>query len=226
MPRLLMSSFEETIQPVNVGNEYELNANLSYGFRIKPISSRLEFRTELQWGRGLNLVNGLENKTDYLMLVPQFRWSFTGSDKLTPYLELSWNYNETQYSSQEGAAQVYSNANFQAGLDAELPAKFSFSTALDMNNYYWSDTDVQKVPIWNLSISRFLLKGDRGELKLSVFDLLNKNLGIDRFADLNFFQERRIKSLGRYFMLSFTYALRQSGGPQIHMRGVRMMRRR
>lgn len=211
-----------TLQPVNVDNEYEINGNLSYGFRIKPIKSRIELRGEMRLGRSLSLLNDLENQTTRLMLVPHLRWSYQGNEKLVPYLEVAWNYNEARYSAQNDFAQIYSNANYQAGVDAQLPGKMSFSTSFDMNNYYWSEQDVQKVPIWNLSLSRFLLKGDRGELKFSVFDLLNKNLGIERYANLSFFQEQRIRSLGRYFMLSFTYAIRQNGAaPQVQMRVMR-----
>lgn len=213
--------FRRISQPVNVDNEYELNANLSYGFRIRSWKSRIELRGETRLGRGINLINDAENQTHRLLLSPQLRWSYTGNEKLAPYLEIAWDYNRIRYSSQPDFAQSYSNINYQAGLDAELPARFRCSTSLDMNNYYWSDQDAQKVPIWNASVSRFMLKGDRGELKLTVFDLLNKNLGVDRHASLSFFQEQRIRSLGRYFMLSFIYAIRQTGGPQVRMHMTR-----
>jgi outer membrane receptor protein involved in Fe transport len=218
--------FRRTLQPVNVAGDYEWMTSLSYGFRIRPIKSRLELRMETQWARGLNLLNDLENQTDQIMLVPSVRYSFTGSEKIEPYLEFSWNYNRIRYATQPDFDQNYSSANYQAGIDAQLPAKLAFSTSFDMNNYYWSDQQAQKIPIWNVSLSRFLLKGDRGELKFSVTDLLNKNRGIDRYADLSFFQEQRIRSLGRYFMLSFLYSLRPQGGVQIRMLGTRSMRRR
>lgn len=218
--------FRRILQPVNVENEYEFNANLSYGFRIRPVKTRIELRGETRLNRGLSFINDLENKTDRLLLSPQIRLSYEGNEKLAPYLEVAWDHNRVRYSAQPDAQQHYSNVNYQAGLDAELPARFSFSTAFDMNNYYWSDQDPQSVPIWNMSLSRYFMKGDRGELKLSVFDLLNKNQGIDRYASLSFFQEQRIRSLGRYFMLSFTYAIRQQGGAHVRMGGMRVIRRR
>lgn len=214
--------FRRILQPVNVDSEYEFNANLSYGFRIRPVKTRIELRGEARLNRGLSLLNDLENKTDRLLLSPQIRMSYEGNEKVAPYLEVAWDRNRVKYSAQPDAGQQYSNVNYQAGLDAQLPASFNFSTAFDLNNYYWADQDPQSVPIWNMSLSRFFLQGDRGELKLSVFDLLNKNQGIDRFASLSFFQEQRIRSLGRYFMLSFTYSLRQQqSGPHMEMRMIR-----
>ena len=70
----------------------------------------------------------------------------------------------------------------------------------------------QNVPLWHASVSKFIFKDQRGELKLSVFDLLNQNIGITRRAEVNFVEDVRIKSLGRYFMLSFVYTLKGLGG--------------
>jgi hydrogenase maturation factor len=74
-----------------------------------------------------------------------------------------------------------------------------------------------------MSVSTFFLKNKRGELKLSVNDLLNRNTGISRTAQLNFVQDERTTTLGRYFLLSFTYALKginpaQRGGVRIIQR--------
>ena len=62
--------------------------------------------------------------------------------------------------------------------------------------------------------------------KLSVFDLLDQNVGISRTSNQNYIEDSRVKNLQRFFMLSFTYSLSKnglsmqgSGGP-----GFRIMR--
>jgi len=56
---------------------------------------------------------------------------------------------------------------------------------------------------------------------------LNKNTGISRNADFNYTSDEQIRSLGRYFMLSFTYTLKGMGGNQMGMPagGMRMFMR-
>jgi hypothetical protein len=65
----------------------------------------------------------------------------------------------------------------------------------------------QSIPIFNLSLSSFLLKNNRGELRLSAFNVLNRNAGVTQFASLNYIEQSTHNALGSFYMLSFTYNL-------------------
>ena len=56
-----------------------------------------------------------------------------------------------------------------------------------------------------------LLKFNRGELKLSARDLLDKNVGITRNTNNNYIEDSRSLTLRRFFLLSFTYSLNKTG---------------
>lgn len=66
--------------------------------------------------------------------------------------------------------------------------------------------------LWNAGINYSLLKGDRGLLKLSVYDLLNKNQDFYRQALENYTVDRQTNILQRYFLLTFTYNIRTMDG--------------
>ena len=68
-----------------------------------------------------------------------------------------------------------------------------------------------KVPLWNAAISKQMLHFSRGELKLSVHDILNKNVRINHNANQNYVEDSRVNSLRRFFLLSFTYSLSKTG---------------
>ena len=55
------------------------------------------------------------------------------------------------------------------------------------------------------------MKHNRGELKLSVADILNKNVNITRSTGQNSIDDREVNTLRRFFLLSFTYSLTKSG---------------
>jgi hypothetical protein len=67
------------------------------------------------------------------------------------------------------------------------------------------------VPLWNASISKQVLKFNRGELKFSARDLLNKNIGISRNTNNNYIEDSRVLTLRQFFLLSFTYSLSKTG---------------
>jgi hypothetical protein len=69
-----------------------------------------------------------------------------------------------------------------------------------------------------------MLKNKVAELKLSVNNLLNKALGINQTANLNYLERQTTNSLGRYFMVSFIYSLNKQLNPMAIRRGGTFMR--
>ncbi len=67
----------------------------------------------------------------------------------------------------------------------------------------------QQFTLWNASVAQRLFKSQNGELRLSVFDLLNQNNSISRTFSETYLEDNRSLVLNRYFMLTFTYNLRQ-----------------
>ncbi|MFT6037118.1 MAG: hypothetical protein ACI9XJ_002708, partial [Marivirga sp.] len=55
------------------------------------------------------------------------------------------------------------------------------------------------------------LKENRGQLKLSVYDLLNQNNSISRVVTDAYVEDTQTNILQRYYLLSFTYNLRRFG---------------
>lgn len=213
-------TFVQTSQPINVKDDYLLTGNLNYGFRIKPIKLRVDIGERLMMNRGINFVNEQENRTKGLQASTSVRLSYQ-RDNLDVSAEARMAYNQTHYSVNKQMNQEYFNNVFSTDLNWTITKSVAFSTDFDYNVYSGLAGGFnQKIPLWAMSVSTFFLKNKRGELKLSVNDLLNRNTGISRTAQLNFVQDERITTLGRYFLLSFTYTLKginpsQRGGIRI-----------
>lgn len=67
--------------------------------------------------------------------------------------------------------------------------------------------------LWNAGLTYLMLKGDRGMLKLSVYDILNQNNSFSRTSVQNYIYDYRSNILQRYFLLTFTYNIRTMGAP-------------
>jgi Outer membrane protein beta-barrel family len=106
-----------------------------------------------------------------------------------------------------------------------LPKLFFFSTEFTytINNQRAAGFNTQ-VPIWNASISKQFLKYNRGELKFSAADLLNKNVGISRTTNQNYIEDSRVNTLRRFFLVTFAYSLSKTGLMNSGGGGVRIIR--
>ena len=62
--------------------------------------------------------------------------------------------------------------------------------------------------LWNAGIGYKFLKNKSGELRLTVFDLLNQNKSVNRTVTGNYVETSKTQVLTRYFMLTFSYTLR------------------
>lgn len=213
-----------TYKPINVKDDYTLITNLSKGFRIKAIATRVNFSTNLLLNRGITPVNDVDNRTHRLESRNTLRLEYRYKEILDLSTSGTITYNQTKYSLNQALNQSFVNQNYDVEANLKLSKNLNFSSSLDYSIYNFAGSSFnQKVPIWNASISRFLLKNKRGELKLSVVDMLNRNVGINRIAQTNFVQDERIRSLGRYYLLSFTYSLKSlmGGMPTGGMRVIR-----
>lgn len=197
-----------TTTPVNVQDDHLLMANTSFGTRIKPIKMRINLSSNINYNRGITFVNEVENTTNRTTWTNTLRLENQKKEIIdwTLGAELAWT--TSTYSINTAFNQEYTNKNFFADFGFDIQESWNFLTTLDYRIYTGiGGNAAQEVPIWSASISKFILKDKRGELKFAVNDILNRNLGINRTADLNFIQEERINNLGRYFMLSFSYKI-------------------
>ena len=82
----------------------------------------------------------------------------------------------------------------------------------DLNNQLqWQETKEQYW-LWNMSVGKKFLKDKKGELKLTAFDVLKQNVSFSRVAeDVNTIYTQRSQVLTQYFLLTFTYNLRNFG---------------
>ena len=85
----------------------------------------------------------------------------------------------------------------------------------ELNHQYntgLSDGINQNYLLWNAAIGYKFLKNNNGDLRLSVFDLLNKNTAVSRNVSETYLEDTRTNVLQRYFLLTFTYQFKYFKG--------------
>ncbi len=214
------SLFRQFIQPVNVAHDYNLNGGFQFSTPIRPIKTNIKLSYSSTWNKGILFVNNIEN--DVQRQRHSIRLSFDNRKKDVVDFTVGGriSFNKTNYSVSENLNQNFIDQKFYSDLIILPTDKWEFSSSIDYT-IYSAETFGEKrtVPIWKASLTRYILKNKKGRLSLSAYDILNKNIGINRNSQLNYVQEERIRSLGRHVMLNFAYSIsgfkKESGGIEI-----------
>jgi hypothetical protein len=171
-------------------------------------------------------INKIGNDIRTLSFGPELRLDMNPTEKLNIAAGASYNYNKTKYSLQSALNTNYLSQEYSASIEWQMPKLFFFSTdfTYTINSQRAAGFNT-KVPIWNASISKQMLKYNRGEIKFSAVDLLNRNIGISRSSNNNYIEDSRVKTLRQFFLLSFTYSLSKTGLDKPDGGGMRMIMR-
>jgi Outer membrane protein beta-barrel family/Carboxypeptidase regulatory-like domain len=213
-------------KPVNVNGVYNLNSTVSYSMPMRFLKGSVEISNNVGYFKGKQFINTIGNNIKTVSLGPDIRLDMNPDDKLNLSIGAGLNYNKTKYSLQSSLNTNYLSQEYNASVDWQMPKQFFFSTdfTYTVNSQRTAGFNT-KVPVWNAGISKQVLHFNRGEIKFSAVDLLNKNIGIGRSTNQNYIEDSRVKTIRRFFLLSFTYSLSKTGLTKDNEGGMRMIRR-
>ena len=199
-------------KPVNVDGVYNISGNIDLGLPVRFLKGTLRLGTNLGFNRGKQFINGIANTINTITSGPRLALDLGPTEKINLSLSGSLNYNRTKYSLQPAFNTDYVSQVYETEVNWELPRGFYLSTDFSYTvNNQLNDGFNAKVPLWNASVSKQILKSSRGELKLRVNDILNRGIGVTRTSNQNYIEDSRINTIRRFALLSFTYNLSKTG---------------
>jgi hypothetical protein len=219
-------TFARITQPVNVSNSKMMSANINGGFPIKKLNSRFNIGPTATLSEAITILNSEENNVRSKTLGGTVRYNYTYKEFVILDLSANLSHQETRYDFNTPDQQFF-NQSYRSELNINFLKKYAYNTSFDYLIYKSATNDFnQKIPFWNMSISRFVMKGDAGEIKVGVNNLLDQSNSVTQTSGENYLQQQTMNNLGRYYMVSFTYALNKHLNPMGGSRrqgGGRMM---
>ncbi|MDQ3843895.1 MAG: outer membrane beta-barrel protein, partial [Bacteroidota bacterium] len=202
--------------PLNADGVYYANGNFNIGFPIRRMKGgNFNTYTTISYNRNVNFADGVKNFTYDFSLGEELRVSYNHEERLDVGISVGIDYNSVKNTLQKNQNQNSSYYVYAASADISytLPENFILSTDLD----YATNTGLasgynQSYFLWNASLSKQVFKNKRGELKLSINDILNQNTNVSRNTADNYIEDVRNLTLRRFAMLTFTYNLNRTGG--------------
>ncbi len=168
---------------VNIGGTYSRTPGV--------VNDKLSYTNNSNVGLGLTLSSNISEKID-----------FTLSSNTT--------YNNTANTLQKSLNTTYYNQSSKfkiqvmpwKGLVLQTELNYQYNTGL-------SQSFNQNYMLWNAALGYKFLKNNQGELRLSVFDILNQNTSIKRNFAETYYEDVQTNVLQQYFMLTFTYNIKK-----------------
>ncbi len=199
-------------KPVNVNGAYRINGTMNYGFGVKQIYSRFNFGINGSISNNISYSNGLLNTTLIKSAGPSFTYTYSLDEVMDVNLTARHTYSNTNNALNAALNTNYLTRVYGADITNYLPLGLVLNQSL---NYTINEGRAAgyntAVPIWNGSISKFFMKNKRAELKISAFDILNRNVGVSRNVSQNQIVDQSYNVINQYFLIGFTYSLQKSG---------------
>jgi Outer membrane protein beta-barrel family len=169
--------------------------------------------TTISYNRDPSLLNGIKSFSKNFNIGQDLRVNYNFKEKLNIGINAGLEYTLAQYTVQPQQRDDYYTNTYGAEATYTFEKGFILATDIDViANTGRSDGFNQRYALWNASFAKQLFKNNRGELRASVFDILNNAQSFVRTVGESYIEDVETRVLKRFFLLSFTYKLSRMGG--------------
>ncbi len=207
----------QTTQPVNAGGFWSANGSMSIGRTLQPSNLGLTFSTYVGLSRAVSFINDQQNEAKTASVGQGVRLQSNFSGNLEYGISGNVMYQTAAYSRPDRRSDPKQNTSFWSQYaTADLFWKLPFRFVITSDLTYTATTGRaagynQQFALWNVALARQFFKGDTGELRLQVFDVLNQNRSLVRNTTDTYIEDVQSRILRRYLLMSFVYNLRKFG---------------
>ncbi len=196
-------------RPENLSGYRNVRTFGTYSLPSSLLKSTLNVNMGFTYAGTPSVINGSINKTH----------TYTANAGLTIASNISENVDFTlQYSGNyvtaENKLQPALNANYYNGLASgkvEFLMWDKLVLASDINYSHYNGLTEgynQNFALWNAAVAYKFLKDNRGELRISLFDILRANRSINRNVTETYVEDVNTQIIQQYALVTFTYNLR------------------
>jgi hypothetical protein len=220
---ILLRPGAQISRPENISGQFRSRLFLTYGSPIKRLKSQFNMNSSVSFNRTPGFINEQKNFNDNLDLSQGVTLTSNISKDVDFTLSTTGTYTIVNSSLQASLSNNFyiQNSNIRFYYSPNNGKLFVSNTVNNMLYRGLSADLDQSVWLWNIEAGYRFLKENKGELKLTVFDLLNQNNAIGRTINDVTIEDTFTRVLTRYGLVSFTYIIgnfkqadQSQGGPQ------------
>lgn len=212
---VLNSSGVQVSTPVNVNGVKRANFNVRVNKQFKK-NPKFLFSVDIgasgNYGQSPMMFNGVMSETNNYGFTPNLRLNLNWHDVVEFNPSFNVSLRKNTYSNPAFTATDYTSQNLQGEFIVRLPKKFVWESNIAYSYISNLAPGLPKTNVyWNAALTLLMFKEDKGQLKLAVYDILNRNTNVNRYINGNMISDSRTNVLQRYFMLTYSYNIRAMG---------------
>lgn len=211
-PGVILHKGSQLTKPINLDGYFNARTFFTYSAPLKFIKTNLNMNAGFSYAKQPGLVNEVKNISNSY----NYNVGVVLASNISEHVDFNISYT-ANFNNVNNSVRPDQNNNYiqqSAGITFNLLSKKGTFFQNDLSNQSYSGLSAgfnQSYWLWNMSVGQKFLKGQRGEIKASVFDLLKQNKAITRDVTESYIQDTRNQVLQQYFMLTFTYKLKNFG---------------
>jgi hypothetical protein len=198
--------------PVNISGYWDMRSFFTYGVPVAKLKSNLSFNFSGNYQRRPGILNGRRNEANNVTLGLGVTLASNISERVDFTVSTQTTLNQVRNTLPMAQDNEYLGQ--RTGLIANLIFGKGWTLRTDLNHQFYaglSDELIDNFLLWNASLGKQFLEDDRGEIRISAFDLLAQNVSVQRNVTDVFVEDVQTEVLQRYVMLSFVYRIRNFG---------------
>jgi hypothetical protein len=204
----------QLVVPVNLSGAWNARSFVSYSLPFSLIRSNLNLDMGYTFQNNPGLINGARTEARNHVVSAGVTISSNISDKLDFTLSGRPAWNVVSNTLQPAADNAFISQLSTLRFNWQLWRGIVLRT--DVSHQYFgglAEGFNQNYLLWNAALGTKLFRNERGELALSMNDILSQNRNISRNVTETWIEDSWTNALTRFVMLSFTYNLRHFGKP-------------
>ena len=196
-------------RPENLGDAWSANLFGVYSRPTKLLKSILSLNGGGSFTRTPTRINGATNVSRAYAIRTGLVLASNISQNLDFTLSYWGTYNISRNTLSAGNTGDY--FTHTAGLRFNAVAPHGIVVREEVNHNLQSGVPSaygQDVVLWNTTLGKKMLNGDRGEFRITATDVLRQNRSVTRSITETYVQDSRDRTLGRFVQGVFTYTFR------------------
>ncbi|WP_066838536.1 outer membrane beta-barrel protein [Rufibacter ruber] len=204
----------QLIRPVNLDGSWSTRAFMSFGQPVSFIKSNVSVNGSV----GYNKTPGLFNREQFFSTSTNYGLGVSLSSNISENVDFNAS-TRSNYNVITSTLRNRNNNNNFFTQNSSLRANLKFWRGViyrtELSHQYnagLSGGINPHITLLNMSLSKRVFKSQKGEISLSVNDVLGQNVSVSRTLSDAFVQDVQSTVLQRFFLLTFSYNIRSFNG--------------